>query len=121
MSLAAMTTASEMEVTPARRAAPRWARFKGPALGLLLPVILAVVWEVVVWMSWSSGRVAPPPSGSFAAIAHLRHLRRSRARWRIAAKHARHARKGRRGLCDRCNGRDARRREHRLFRVGTGA
>jgi sulfonate transport system permease protein len=71
MSLAAMTTASEMEVTPARRAAPRWARFKGPALGLLLPVILAVVWEVVVRMGWSSGRLAPPPSVIFATFVDL--------------------------------------------------
>jgi sulfonate transport system permease protein len=46
----------------------RWAR---PALGLLLPVGLALGWEVIVWLGWSNGRLVPPPSKLFATIAEL--------------------------------------------------
>jgi sulfonate transport system permease protein len=46
----------------------RWAR---PALGLLLPVGLAVIWEVVVWLGLSNGRLVPPPSKIFATIVEL--------------------------------------------------
>jgi sulfonate transport system permease protein len=48
----------------------RWAR---PGLGLLLPVGLALVWEIVVWLGLSSGRLVPPPSKIFATIAELAH------------------------------------------------
>jgi sulfonate transport system permease protein len=46
----------------------RWAR---PALGLLLPVGLALGWEIIVWLGWSNGRLVPPPSKLFATIAEL--------------------------------------------------
>jgi sulfonate transport system permease protein len=46
----------------------RWAR---PALGLLLPVGLALVWEIVVWLGLSNGRLVPPPTRIFAAIVEL--------------------------------------------------
>jgi len=46
----------------------RWAR---PALGLLLPVGVALGWEVIVWLGWSNGRLVPPPSKLFATIAEL--------------------------------------------------
>lgn len=41
----------------------RWlARLARPALGLLLPLALALGWEIAVSMGLSSGRLLPPPS-----------------------------------------------------------
>jgi sulfonate transport system permease protein len=56
--------------TSAARAG-RWRRFARPALGLLLPVGLAVIWEIVVWLGLSNGRLVPPPSKVFATIVEL--------------------------------------------------
>jgi sulfonate transport system permease protein len=70
MSLVAMTIAAEG--TPTQQAAPKkWARLARPALGLLLPATLAVAWEIIVRMGWSSGRLAPPPSVIFATFVDL--------------------------------------------------
>ena len=53
-------------------AAPsRLSRYARPVLGLLLPLILAVGWELVVWLGWSNGRLVPPPSRVFATITEL--------------------------------------------------
>jgi sulfonate transport system permease protein len=49
----------------------RLRRLARPALGLLLPVGLALVWEIVVWLGLSNGRLVPPPSRIFAAIVEL--------------------------------------------------
>src|ERR1700728_2930978 len=46
----------------------RWAR---PALGLWLPVGLALVWEIMVWLGVSNGRLVPPPTKIFAIIVEL--------------------------------------------------
>jgi sulfonate transport system permease protein len=46
----------------------RWAR---PALGLLLPVGLALAWEIIVWLGLSNGRLVPPPSKLFVTIIEL--------------------------------------------------
>jgi sulfonate transport system permease protein len=70
MSLAAMTLAAERS-PPQRMVAKRWARLARPALGLLLPVLLAANWEFVVRMGWSSGRLAPPPSVILATFIDL--------------------------------------------------
>jgi len=51
--------------------ATRLRSYARPALGLLLPVSLALGWEVVVWFGWSNGRLVPPPSKLFATIAEL--------------------------------------------------
>ena len=40
-------------------------------LGLLLPLGLALVWELVVAFGFSSGRLVPPPTKVFATIAEL--------------------------------------------------
>jgi sulfonate transport system permease protein len=62
----------EQTRTIASPAAPgrlrRWAR---PALGVLLPVGLALVWEIVVWRGLSNGRLVPPPTRIFATIVEL--------------------------------------------------
>ena len=50
---------------------PRLSRYARPALGLLLPVGLALAWETVVWSGLSNGRLVPPPSKIFATIMEL--------------------------------------------------
>jgi sulfonate transport system permease protein len=58
--------------TDATHAAPsRWSRVTRPALGLLLPVTLALAWEFIVWRGWSNGRLVPPPSRIFETILAL--------------------------------------------------
>jgi len=54
-----------------RTPASRWSALARPALGLLLPVTLAIIWELIVWRGWSNGRLVPPPSKVFATIAEL--------------------------------------------------
>ncbi len=49
-------------VEDARRIARVFDRLKGPALGLLLPVLAALGWELAVRLGWSTGRLVPPPS-----------------------------------------------------------
>jgi sulfonate transport system permease protein len=52
-------------------ASGRLRRYARPALGLLLPVGLALVWEIVVAQGWSNGRLVPPPTKVFATIMEL--------------------------------------------------
>ena len=46
----------------------RWAR---PALGLLLPLGLALAWELIVGLGYSNGRLVPPPTKIFSTIVDL--------------------------------------------------
>ena len=75
MSVVAMTIAAQSaadEDTPAQRTAgERWTRLARPALGLVVPLTLAVAWEIIVRMGWASGRLAPPPSVIFATFVDL--------------------------------------------------
>ncbi len=72
MAMTVELPALERADTMARPASParlrRWAR---PALGLLLPVGIALAWEIIVWLGWSDGRLVPPPSKLFATIVEL--------------------------------------------------
>ena len=54
-----------------RASSGRLRRYARPALGLLLPVALALGWEIVVWLGWSNGRLVPPPTRVFATIVAL--------------------------------------------------
>src|SRR5258708_39721929 len=49
----------------------RLRRYARPALGLLLPVGLALAWEIIVRLGLSSGRLVPPPTKLFATIVEL--------------------------------------------------
>jgi sulfonate transport system permease protein len=84
---------ASVEITPAQaaasknRSAARWAR---PALSLLLPIGLAVLWEVAVRMGWSNGRLVPPPSVIFSTFVDLARTGELQAHalttlWRVAA------------------------------------
>jgi sulfonate transport system permease protein len=70
MSAVTMTIAAEG--APSERAAVRsWWRLARPGLGLVLPLTLALAWEFIVRMGWSSGRLVPPPSLIFATFVDL--------------------------------------------------
>jgi sulfonate transport system permease protein len=71
MSLVAMTAV--VEPAAVERNAPKsgLAHFVRPALGLLLPVGLAVFWEIAVRAGLSTGRLVPPPSVIFNTFADL--------------------------------------------------
>jgi sulfonate transport system permease protein len=71
MSVVGMTVDAEVRRAPVPASGKAWVRLTRPALGLLLPVAAAVVWELVVRMGWASGRLAPPPSVIFATFVDL--------------------------------------------------
>jgi sulfonate transport system permease protein len=90
MSLATMTATAEPD--GATEAAPRrsMARYARPLLGLLLPVGLAVFWEIAVRAGLSNGRLVPPPSvifNTFAELARSGELQQHAAAtmWRVVA------------------------------------
>ncbi|MGN6750075.1 MAG: ABC transporter permease, partial [Xanthobacteraceae bacterium] len=71
MSVVGMTLAAEGTPAQERSAGSRRARWVRPVLGLLVPVGLAVIWEIVVRLGWSNGRLAPPPSVIFQTFVDL--------------------------------------------------
>jgi sulfonate transport system permease protein len=46
-------------------------RFTRPALGVILPLLLALGWELTVRAGFSTGRLVPPPSVIFSTFAEL--------------------------------------------------
>jgi sulfonate transport system permease protein len=79
MSLVAMTATADQARVDTGATAPaaaqgdvsaqrRWLR---PALGLILPVGLALMWELVVAKGWAQGRLLPPPSVVFSTLWEL--------------------------------------------------
>jgi sulfonate transport system permease protein len=71
MTVAAQSTSDRGTPARERAAGNRWTWLTRPALGLVLPVAAALVWELVVRMGWASGRLAPPPSVIFATFVDL--------------------------------------------------
>jgi sulfonate transport system permease protein len=63
--------ALERTTAIAPRAPARRARYVRPVLGLVLPLGLALVWELFVAFGFSTGRLVPPPTKIFATIAEL--------------------------------------------------
>jgi sulfonate transport system permease protein len=68
MSLSFVTIA---EPALAQRETKSLARFVRPALGLALPVGLAIAWEIAVRAGLSDGRLVPPPSRIYQEFAEL--------------------------------------------------
>jgi sulfonate transport system permease protein len=71
MSFIQMTIAAETapaERTPPRRRLSRWA---WPAIGLVLPLVVGLGWELVVHFGLASGRLVPPPSVIFKTFVDL--------------------------------------------------
>ena len=90
MSLVTMTAAAEPAAAREGTRNRSWVRLVRPALGLVLPVLLAVGWEIAVRAGLSNGRLVPPPSVIFATFADLAstgELQRHAAAtlWRVAA------------------------------------
>jgi sulfonate transport system permease protein len=54
-----------------RAPSARLSRFARPVLGLLLPIGLAMLWELIVWADLSNGRLVPPPSRVFSTMVEL--------------------------------------------------
>ncbi|MCF2521561.1 ABC transporter permease [Bradyrhizobium sp. G127] len=66
------TAASEaLEERGASRPAERLRRYARPALGLLLPIGLALAWELAVRFGYSNGRLVPPPSRIWQTLIEL--------------------------------------------------
>ena len=70
MSLFSMSLAEPAAAT-AQRAQRPLARYAKPVLGLVLPVGLALAWEIAVHMGLSDGRLVPPPSRIWATLTEL--------------------------------------------------
>lgn len=72
MTMTLQTTALEQSRPKAAAASSQRARrLLRPLLGVLLPVGLALIWELAVWSGWSTGRLVPPPSKVLATIVEL--------------------------------------------------
>ena len=84
-----MTADAEQAGAPEAISKGGAARVLRPALGLLLPVALALFWELAVRMGLSNGRLVPPPSviwTTFSDLASTGELERHAAAtlWRVA-------------------------------------
>jgi len=71
MSLVSMTATAEQAAAEQPAPKARTARYLRPALGLLLPVALALLWEIAVRMGLSNGRLVPPPSVIWSTFSEL--------------------------------------------------
>jgi len=89
MSLVPMSASLDQAGVAQAPANARAARVLRPALGLLLPVALALLWEIAVRMGLSNGRLVPPPSviwNTFTDLASTGELQRHALAtlWRVA-------------------------------------
>jgi sulfonate transport system permease protein len=66
-----MTTTAEPTAATQDMPKGRLARLARPALGLVLPLGLALVWEIAVRSGLSNGRLVPPPSVVYHELASL--------------------------------------------------
>jgi sulfonate transport system permease protein len=73
MSLVSMTATAEPAAVERAASKGRLERYVRPALGLLLPVALALLWEIAVRIGLSNGRLVPPPSVIFNTFVELAH------------------------------------------------
>jgi sulfonate transport system permease protein len=62
---------SRPEMPTSEAEAGRLRGYARPLLGLVLPISLALAWEIIVALGLSSGRLVPPPSRIFATLAEL--------------------------------------------------
>src|SRR4051812_32781174 len=71
MSLVHVTVTAERPLAQRQASSDRLARLARPALGLLLPLGAALLWEIAVRLGLSDGRLLPPPSRIFTEFADL--------------------------------------------------
>jgi sulfonate transport system permease protein len=89
MSLVPMSASLDQAGVAQAPANARAARVLRPALGLLLPLTLALMWELAVRLGWSNGRLVPPPSviwNTFVDLASTGELQQHALAtlWRVA-------------------------------------
>jgi len=89
MSLVPMSASLDQAGVAQAPANARAARVLRPALGLLLPLTLALMWELAVRWGWSNGRLVPPPSviwNTFVDLASTGELQQHALAtlWRVA-------------------------------------
>ena len=71
MSLVSMTANADPAVNTAPASPVSWSRLARPAIGFILPVGVAVLWEIAVTFGVSDGRLVPPPSRIFDTFLEL--------------------------------------------------
>ena len=71
MTVVSMDAGIELVTAPPASRGNGLARFARPLLGLLVPVVLAVGWELAVRAGLSDGRLVPPPSRIYAQFDEL--------------------------------------------------
>ena len=71
MSVLSMTASVDQAAAEQQAQRTRSLRWLRPALGLLLPVALALLWEFAVRIGLSNGRLVPPPSVIFDTFLEL--------------------------------------------------
>ena len=71
MSVELPATLEQPDAMTPQASSARLRRYARPALGLLLPVGLAVIWEIWVGLGYSNGRLVPPPTKIFATVMEL--------------------------------------------------
>lgn len=71
MSVVPMTIAAKTPAASAAPGRPALRRALRATLGLVVPLGLALLWEIAVRLGWSDGRLVPPPSVIFATFAEL--------------------------------------------------
>ena len=63
--------AAKPDLTPSPAPSARGRNYARPLLGLLLPLGLALAWEIIVRLGLASGRLVPPPSRVFTELVDL--------------------------------------------------
>ena len=71
MTVVSMDAGIELVTAPPTSRSNGLVRFARPLLGLLVPVVLAVGWELAVRAGLSDGRLVPPPSRIYAQFDEL--------------------------------------------------
>ena len=71
MAMSAELPLPQTSVDVPRAPSARLSRFARPVLGLLVPIGLAMLWELIVRLGLSNGRLVPPPSRVFSTIVEL--------------------------------------------------
>jgi sulfonate transport system permease protein len=71
MTLVSMSVTVEPATVERQQPKGGLARWLRPALGLAVPVGLAIGWEIAVRLGFSNGRLLPPPSVIYATFAEL--------------------------------------------------
>jgi sulfonate transport system permease protein len=64
-------SASKPAITLSRASPGRLRGYARPLLGLVLPISLALGWEIIVGLGLSNGRLVPPPSRIFTTLLDL--------------------------------------------------